>query len=61
MLLAKETGAQNLLAKRDSQLVMGQVTGEYQAKDPQMAAYLRYIQVLKGAFVAFKLVHVSRE
>ena len=26
-----------------------------------MAAYLRYVQVLKGAFVAFELVHVPRE
>ena len=34
MLLAKEMGAQSLLAKSDSQLVTGQVTGEYQAKDP---------------------------
>ncbi|XP_068486577.1 uncharacterized protein [Phaseolus vulgaris] len=40
MLLAKEMGARSLLAKSDSQLVTGQVTGEYQAKDPQMAAYL---------------------
>ena len=47
MLLAKEMGAQSLLAKSDSQLVTGQVTGEYQAKDPQMAAYLRYVEVLK--------------
>ena len=61
MLLAKEMGARSLLAKSDLQLVMGQVTGEYQAKDPQMAAYLRYVQVLKGAFVAFELVHVPRE
>jgi len=61
MLLAKEMGAQSLLAKSDSQLVTGQVTGEYQAKDPQMAAYLRYVEVLKGAFAAFKLVHVPRE
>ena len=60
MLLAKEMGAQSLLAKSDSQLVTGQVTGEYQAKNPQMAAYLRYIQVLKGAFAAFELVHVPR-
>jgi len=37
------------------------VTGEYQAKDPQMVAYLRYVQVLKGAFAAFELVHVPRE
>ena len=37
------------------------MTGEYQAKDPQMAAYLRYIEVLKRAFAAFELVHVPRE
>jgi len=61
MLLAKEMGAQSLLAKSDSLLVTGHVTGEYQAKDPQMAAYLRYVQVLKGAFAAFELVHVPRE
>ncbi|XP_068486877.1 uncharacterized protein [Phaseolus vulgaris] len=61
MLLAKEMGAQSLLAKSDSQLVTGQVTREYLAKDPQMAAYLRYVEVLKGAFAAFEQVHVSRE
>ena len=61
MLLAKEMGGRSVLAKSDSQLVTGQVTGEYQAKDRQMAAYLRYVQVLKGAFVAFELVHVPRE
>ncbi|XP_068477194.1 uncharacterized protein [Phaseolus vulgaris] len=61
MLLAKEMGAQSLLAKSDSQLFIGQVTGEYQGKDPQMAAYLRYVEVLKRAFAAFELVHVPRE
>ncbi|XP_068502070.1 uncharacterized protein [Phaseolus vulgaris] len=61
MLLAKEMGAQSLLVKRDSQLVAGQVTEEYQAKDLQMAAYLKYVQVLKGAFTTFELMHVPRE
>ena len=61
MLLAKEMGAQNLLVKSDSQLITGQVTGEFQAKDPQMAAYLKYVQLLKGAFNAFELIHVPRE
>ena len=42
-------------------MVTGQVKGEYQAKDPQMAAYLRYVDVLKRAFAAFELVHVPRE
>jgi len=60
MLLAKEMGAQGLLAKSDSQLVTRQVTGEYQAKDPQMAAYLRYVELLKRAFAVLELVHVPR-
>ena len=34
MLLAKEMGVQNLLVKSDSQLIRGQVSGEFQAKDP---------------------------
>ena len=61
MLLAKEMGARSLLAKSDSQLVTGQVIGEYQAKDPQMTAYLGYVQVLKNAFAVFELLHVPRE
>jgi len=42
-------------------LVTGQVTGEYQAKDPQMAAYLEYVQILRETFEVFELVHVPRE
>jgi len=61
MLLAKEMGAKGLLAKSDSLLVTCQVTGEYQAKDPQMAAYLEYVQVLKESFEVFELVYVPRE
>ncbi|XP_068461593.1 uncharacterized protein [Phaseolus vulgaris] len=61
MLLAKEMGAQSLLAKSDSLLVTGQVTGEYKAKDPQMVAYLGYVHILKGSFAVLELVHVPRE
>jgi len=61
MLLAKEMGTQNLLLKSDSQLITGQVSGEFQTKDPQMAAYLKYVQLLKGAFSALELIHVPRE
>jgi len=60
MMLAKGMSARGLLAKSDFLLVTGQVTGEYQAKDPQMAAYLEYVQVLRETFevlnqVVFKL------
>jgi len=41
ILLPKEMGPQSLLAKSDSLLVTGQVTEEYQAKDPHIAAYLK--------------------
>jgi len=61
MLLAKELGAQSLLVKNDSFLVTGQVTGEYQAKDLQLASYLRYVTILKTLFSMFDLVHVPRE
>jgi len=37
------------------------VTGEFQAKDPQMAAYLEYVQELRRSFALFKVVHVPRE
>jgi len=61
MLLAKEMGAKSLMAKSDSLLVTEQVTEEYQAKDPQMAANLQYVQILKETFAVFELVHVPRE
>jgi len=61
MLLAKEMGAKSLISKSDSLLVTGQVTREYQAKDPQMAAYLQYVQILKETFTVSELVHVPQE
>ena len=61
ILLAKDMGARVLMAKSDSLLVTGQVTGEFQAKDSQMAAYLEYVQELKRSFVLFDVVHVPRE
>ena len=50
-----------MLANNVYLLVTGQVTGEYQAKDSQMAAYLEYVHVLKKSFAVFKLIHVPRE
>ena len=54
ILLAKEMGARVLMAKSDSLLVTGQVTGEFQAKDPQMAAYLEYVQELRSSLSPLK-------
>ena len=61
MLLANEMGARSLLVRSGSQLVTGQLTGEYQAKDPQIARVPGYFQVLRKAFTVFEQVHVPRE
>jgi len=61
ILLAKKMGAKVLMAKSDSMLVTGHVTGKFQAKDPQMAAYLEYVQELRRSFVLFEVMHVPRE
>jgi len=61
MLLAKQLGAQSLLVKSHSLLVTGQVTGEYQTKDLQLASYLMYLMLLKAVFSTFELVHVPIE
>ncbi|XP_068476926.1 uncharacterized protein [Phaseolus vulgaris] len=46
MLSSQELGAQNLLVKIDSLLVTEEVMGKYQANDPQLAAYLKYVMLL---------------
>jgi len=61
ILLAKEMGAKVLMAKSDSLLVTGQVTVEFQAKDPQMTTYLEYVQELRRSFALFEVLHVPRE
>jgi len=47
--------------KSDSLLVTGQVTDKYQAKEPQLASYLRYVRILRAVFLTFDLVHVHIE
>ena len=48
ILLAKEMGAKVLMAKSDSLLITGQVTGEFQAKDPQMAGAKEVFCFVRG-------------
>jgi len=61
MLLAKDLRTHCLLAMSDSMLITRQVSGEYQAKDPHLASYLRYVKMLKEVFSTFNLIHVPRE
>src|SRR6266487_1997646 len=46
MRLAIEMGVASLEAKSDSQLVTSQVSGDFQAKDPQLIKYLEQVKRL---------------
>ncbi|GAU46453.1 hypothetical protein TSUD_402200 [Trifolium subterraneum] len=61
MRLAKEMEVADLRAKSDSQLVTSQVSGEFQAKDPQLIKYLEHVRSLAKHFNTFELIYVPRE
>ncbi|WJX58397.1 hypothetical protein P8452_43858 [Trifolium repens] len=61
MKLAKEMDITDLKAKSDSQLVRNQVSGEFQAKDPQLIKYLEKVRSLANLFRSFELIYVPRE
>ena len=42
--LAKALGAKNLIVQADSQLIIGQVKGDYEAKEERMQKYLKIVQ-----------------
>ncbi|RDY08985.1 rnhA, partial [Mucuna pruriens] len=61
MKLAKEVGVRKHTVKSDSKLVTGQVNGDYQAKDPQLAKYREQAASTASSFDKFTLLHVPRE
>lgn len=58
MRLALRVGAPEVDAFGDSQLVANQFSGEYEAKDEQMSAYLQLIQKISQQFEYFSLTQV---
>jgi hypothetical protein len=58
--LAKEIGIRRILGFRDSDLVVHQVSGEWDTKDANMASYLFYIQQLCGFFEGCEFHHIPR-
>jgi ribonuclease HI len=58
--LAKEIGIQRILCFGDSDLVVHQFSGEWDAKDANMASYRFYVQQLSGFFEGGEFHHVPR-
>jgi ribonuclease HI len=61
MKLASEMEAKHLQVKSDSQLVVSQVQGNFQAKDEQLIKYLTKVDLLKQGFNSFDIEHIPRE
>ncbi|KAL0455095.1 UNVERIFIED_CONTAM: hypothetical protein Slati_0848700 [Sesamum latifolium] len=61
MRIAHEAGARHLLAYSDSQLVVKQVEGTYEAKEESMIHYLQQIADLKTKFHHFQIIQIPRE
>ncbi|XP_074336119.1 uncharacterized protein LOC141673282 [Apium graveolens] len=59
--IALEMRVRNLIAKSDSELVVNQVNGGFQARVPMAELYLRYAQRLLNFFNEVRLECVPRE
>ncbi|KAG7588706.1 Ribonuclease H-like superfamily [Arabidopsis suecica] len=58
--LAQGVGAEEVVAYCDSQLVVNQFNGDYEAKDLRMEAYLEVVKGLSKDFKKFELVRIPR-
>ena len=58
--LGKALGAKNLLVQNDSKLVIGQIRGEYEAKEERMQKYLRLTKHLAREFNTVEFVQIPR-
>ncbi|XP_035832029.1 uncharacterized protein LOC118481049 [Helianthus annuus] len=61
MRLAKKIKPKHVEASTDSQLVVKQYQGEYEAKDSTMAQYVAKVKETAKAFKTFKLEYIPRE
>ncbi|XP_013709457.2 uncharacterized protein LOC106413181 [Brassica napus] len=59
--VAHQMGAENIQVFSDSQLIINQVQGEYQAKDDSMIQYLAVAQRVIKKFKSCKLTQIPRE
>ena len=60
MAMVQKIGGKAVEMFSDSRLVVGQVTGEMEAKDVRMQEYLNQVKRLRPGFDLFSLSHIAR-
>ena len=53
-------GGKSIKLFSDSRLVVGQVKGEFEAKDERMRGYLSQVKIMQMKFESFSLLHIPR-
>ena len=59
--LAISVSSKKIIIRSESQLMVGQVNGEYETRDQRMTKYVSLVNLQLGNFVAWRLEHVSRD
>ena len=60
MAMVLKMGGRSINLFSDSRLIVGQVKGEFEAKDERMQSYLSRVKALQMEFESFSLLHVPR-
>ena len=60
MVMIQRMGGKSIKLFSNSRLVVGQVRGEFEAKDERMQGYLNQVKCLQLKFDSFDLLHVPR-
>ena len=58
--LATSVSSEKIIMRSDSQLLVGQVNGEYETQDQRMIKYVCLVKLRLESFVAWKLEHILR-
>ena len=61
MAMVQRMGRKSIKLFLDSRLVVGQVRGEFEAKDERMQGYLSQVKCLQSKFDSFDLLHVPKD
>ena len=59
--LAIFVSSEKIFIRSDSQLVVGQVNGDYETRDQRMTKYVSLVTLRLENFMAWRLKHVSRD
>ena len=58
--MVQRMGGKSIKLFSDSRLIVGQVKGEFEAKDERMRGYLNQVKTMQSKFESFNLLHVHR-